>query len=162
LRLPFSRHPGRKIRIKVEIDTNPPAGSRFESAYITFPRTAAITVQALGSGFSTKSHALLCREYTKGRDWYDFLWYVSRKVAPEYDLLANALHQQGPWKGKKVQVTADWYLGAMRRRIEHIDWELARKDVSRFVAPAEQESVALWSSELFLYQLERMAEYLLG
>jgi len=77
LDLPFQRDRGKKIRVKLEVDANPPAGSRFESRYITFPMTAAITTQDLGSGFATKSHALLCRGYTKGRDWYDFLWYVS-------------------------------------------------------------------------------------
>jgi hypothetical protein len=48
----------------------------------------------------------------------------------------------------------------MRRRIEQIDWKVARKDVSRFVIPREQESIALWSSELFLNQLNRMMECL--
>ncbi len=162
LNLPFSRHPGRKIRIKLEIDTNPPEGSQFETGYITFPQTAAITVQALGSGFSTKSHALLCREYIKGRDWYDFLWYVMKKAVPDLDLLGSALYQKGPWEGRKVLLTADWYLRAMHRRIEEIDWETARNDVSRFVSPGEQESIVLWSRDLFLYQLDRLAEYMDG
>jgi hypothetical protein len=122
--------------------------------------TTAITTQTLASSFSTKSHALLCREYTKGRDWYDFLWYIEKKVAPELQLLANALDQQGPWAGKKVRVTADWYVEALRRRIEAIHWQEARDDVLRFVTEREQESIALWSRDLFLSQLERLAGYL--
>jgi predicted nucleotidyltransferase component of viral defense system len=160
LSLPFDRHPAKKIRIKLEIDTNPPAGSIFETRYITFPMTTAITTQTLASSFSTKSHALLCREYTKGRDWYDFLWYIEKKVAPELQLLANALDQQGPWAGKKVRVTADWYVEALRRRIEAIHWQEAQADVLRFVTEREQESIALWSRDLFLSQLERLAGYL--
>ena len=55
----------RKIRVKLEIDTNPPAGSTFQTAFISFPVTAAITSQSLKSGFGTKSHALLCRSTSR-------------------------------------------------------------------------------------------------
>jgi len=158
LDLPFSRQSTRKIRIKLELDTNPPEGSAFETRYITFPVTAAITTQTLESGFAGKSHALLCREYTKGRDWYDFLWYVSKKVVPRFTLLGNALEQQGPWAGRGVRVTADWYIAAMRARIEEIDWDAARNDVARFIVSSEQDSIALWKPDLFLYHLDRLAE----
>jgi predicted nucleotidyltransferase component of viral defense system len=162
LDLPFPRQRSRKVRIKLEVDTNPPAGSKFETHYIAFPVTSAVSTQTLASGFALKSHALLCREYAKGRDWYDFLWYVSRKVVPEFGLLGNALDQQGPWAGQKVCVTADWYLGAMRKRIEELDWAAARADVERFLPAREQEALVLWKPELFLYQLERLGESLKG
>ncbi len=68
----------RKIRIKLEIDTNPPAGSNYEMKYLDFPFVSSVTVQDLPSLFAGKLHALLCREYAKGRDWYDFIWYTSR------------------------------------------------------------------------------------
>lgn len=158
LNLPFGRQPSQKIRIKLEVDTNPPAGSLFETHYITFPVTAAITTQTIESGFASKSHALLCREYTKGRDWYDFLWYISKKVIPEFTLLGHALEQQGPWAGKKVRVSSDWYVDALRRRIEEIDWKTAKSDISRFVVSNEQESIALWSRDFFLYHLDRFAD----
>ena len=95
LALPFERPNPRKIRIKLEIDTNPPAGSAFQTSYITFPGVAAVTTQTLPSGFGTKAHALLYRRYVKGRDWYDFVWYTSRKIKPDLELLQNALFQQG-------------------------------------------------------------------
>ncbi len=160
LDLPFSRHPGRKIRIKLEIDTNPPAGSLYETRYITFPLAAAITTQTLESSFALKSHALLCRPYTKGRDWYDFLWYVAKRVVPEFGLLGNALDQQGPWADQKTHVTTDWYIAALRRRIEEIDWAAAKSDVSRFVLAREQEGVALWGRDLFGFQIGRLEEYM--
>jgi predicted nucleotidyltransferase component of viral defense system len=160
LGLPFQRDRRKKIRVKLEVDVNPPAGSRFESRYITFPMTAAITTQDLGSGFATKSHALLCRSYTKGRDWYDFLWYVSRKVVPDFQLFANALRQQGPWAGQTLEVTAAWYLEAMRARVVETDWEAARSDVGRFVPSRERPSLALWKPDLFLDQLDRLEDFL--
>ena len=73
LDLPFERHHARKLRIKLEIDTNPPAGSVFTTSYITFPVTAPLTTQTLESSFALKLHALLCRSYVKGRDWYDLV-----------------------------------------------------------------------------------------
>lgn len=158
--LPHSRRVGKKIRIKLEVDTNPPEGSTFETRYLAFPRVAAITTQTLESGFATKSHALLCRGYAKGRDWYDLLWYVARRAAPDLNLLRNALLQQGPWAGEPVQITPVWFVDALRARIDEIDWEEARADVARFVPASEQEGLDLWSRELFLFQVEQLAGYL--
>lgn len=158
--LPFPRDPRKKIRIKLEADTNPPRGSKWISQYITFPTTTAITTQDLPSAFATKSHALLCRSYTKGRDWYDFIWFVAKQVRPRFDLLQNAIQQQGPWAGQDIQVGADWYIETMRSRIDEIDWATARQDVSRFIPDREQESLDLWDTNLFQYHLHRLAEYL--
>jgi predicted nucleotidyltransferase component of viral defense system len=160
LDLPFTRHQAKKLKVKLEIDTNPPAGSTFETRYITFPTTAPVTAQTLESGFGTKSHALLCRGYTKGRDWYDLIWYASRGIVPNLLLLENALHQQGPWAGQGISVTPDWYLDSMRQRIEEIDWAEARRDVQRFLPAAEQQGLSTWSRELFIQQLERLAQVL--
>ena len=160
LDLPYTRRASKKIRIKLEVDTNPPAGAALETRYITFPMTAAVTAMDLSSGFGSKCHALLCRSYVKGRDWYDFLWYVSREVVPNLQLLANALDQQGLWSGQKLDVTGEWFLDAMKNQIEEIDWLTARKDVERFVVSREQGSLEAWSRDLFLQQLDVLAEVL--
>lgn len=160
LGLPYGRQAQRKIRVKLEIDTNPPEGSRFETSYISFPVTAPITVQSLASSFATKSHALLCRTYTKGRDWYDLIWYVGRRIEPNLGLLANALLQQGPWKNEKQEVTAAWLLNALRDKIGTIDWRVARSDVQRFLPTKEQAGLQVWSENFFLHQVTQMEGYL--
>jgi predicted nucleotidyltransferase component of viral defense system len=160
LDLPFSRHASRKIKIKLEIDTNPPAGSACETKYLTFPVVSAITTQTLECGFATKSHALLCRPYSKGRDWYDFVWYVGRRTGLSYRLLANALRQVGPWADRPIKVTRQWYLDAMRVRIGQIDWRQARADVARFVPAREQAGLRAWSVAFFVQLLEQLAAYL--
>jgi len=160
LDLPYSRDARRKIRIKLEIDTNPPEGSAFQTAFIGFPVTAAITVQSLESAFGTKSHALLCRRYIKGRDWHDLLWFISRQVAPDLLLLQNAIDQQGSWAGQHQVVTPEWYIESLRARIDAVDWAAARDDVIRFVPARDQEGVALWGQDLFRYHLDRLAQYL--
>jgi len=160
LELPFERRNPRKLRIKLEIDTNPPAGSSFQTSYITFPGIAALTTQALPSGFSTKAHALLCRRYVKGRDWYDFAWYIARKIKPDLELVRNALYQQGPWAGRKLAITPDWFLEHLAAVIDRIDWTEARADVQRFLPMTEQAGLDAWGRDFFAYQLEQLKRYL--
>jgi hypothetical protein len=159
LRLPFSRRPERKIRIRLEIDTNPPAGSVCETHYINFPRVAAITVQTLASSFAGKCHALLCRQYAKGRDWYDFAWYVARKTAVNFALLEQAIAQVGPWAGQNVKTDPTWLIARLKEKIGSIDWPVAREDVRRFIPARQQDSLELWKADYFLYLTERLREH---
>ncbi|MEI7832920.1 MAG: nucleotidyl transferase AbiEii/AbiGii toxin family protein [bacterium] len=154
--LPFERYQSRKIRIKLEIDTNPPAGSSFTTSYITFPTTTSLTTQSLESGFALKIHALLCRPYIKGRDWYDFVWYIARKVKPDLNLLGNALQQQGPWAGKHITVTMSWVQESLESAIRRIDWIAAQNDVQRFLPLNEQPGLQSWGVDFFLHYLLRM------
>jgi predicted nucleotidyltransferase component of viral defense system len=148
--------PFRKIRIKLEIDTNPPSGSETEIKYLDFPFVSSVTVQNKLSLFAGKVHALLCREYIKGRDWYDFLWYTSQGIKINFKFLASALKQQGPWKGHDIDVNLDWCMAELEKAIKAIDWKATAEDVRRFVRVAEQPSLNLWSTELFLAQLGKL------
>jgi len=157
--LPFGRQRTRKIRIKLEIDTNPPIGSSVETAYLMFPRPEPLVVQTLESGFALKLHALLCRTYVKGRDWYDFLWYVARRRAPNLLLLANALDQQGPWAGISPEVTHTWLFEQLSQKIDSIDWTVARDDVQRFLPHTEQDALRNWGRPMFQYHATQLKEY---
>jgi predicted nucleotidyltransferase component of viral defense system len=148
--------PLKKIRIKFEIDTNPPLGSGMEIKYVDFPFISSVIVQDKPSLFAGKIHALLCREYVKGRDWYDFLWYTSQDIEINYEFLSSALQQQGPWSGKDVQVDLKWCLEHLETKISSVDWEAARDDVHRFIKPAEMPSLELWTKDLFLSQLRKI------
>ena len=99
---------------------------------------------------------MLCRSYVKGRDWYDFVWYVARKTGPDPDLLRQALRQQGPWAGQTIAVTGHWVRENMEATIRRIDWPAARDDVQRFLPLREQEGLRAWSADFFLYHLARM------
>jgi hypothetical protein len=162
LQLPFGRHRARKIRVKLEVDTDPPAGSSVETAYLMFPRPEPLTVQTLESGFALKLHALLCRTYVKGRDWYDFLWYVARKIHPDLPLLANALEQQGPWAGSPPDVTHAWLAELLTKKIDAIDWSRARDDVQRFLPHTEQAALRNWENSMFRYHAQQLSEYTTG
>lgn len=140
----------RKIRIKIEVDTNPPLGSGFENKFLYFPFPFAATVQDLPSLFAGKSHALLCREYNKGRDWYDFIWYAGRKVPINFLLLSNALNQIGPWQGQGINVDMAWYRKEMEKKIISMEWDETKKELSRFLKPQSLDTLNLWSKEFFL------------
>lgn len=148
--------PQKKIRIKLEIDVNPPTGSGMEIKYVDFPFVSSVTVQDKPSLFAGKIHSLLCREYVKGRDWYDFLWYTSQEIGINYKFLSSALKQQGPWKNKDISVNLKWCLERLESRIASIDWVAAREDVRRFIRVIEQPSLELWGKELFMSQLRKI------
>ena len=149
--------PMRKMRIKLEIDTNPPDGATYETMYLDYPFPSAVCVFDLPSLYAGKLHALLCREYLKGRDWYDFVWYTALRTPANYTLFSSALNQIGPWKGKKIQADRAWCLERLQERINAIDWNQARQDVRRFVKSNELPSLGLWSVEFFIAQAAKLA-----
>lgn len=149
-----------KLKIKLEIDSNPPAGSTYELKYLDFPLPYSIKTEDIPSLFAGKCHALLCRDYTKGRDWYDFIWYVSRKSLINFPLLNNAIAQAGPWKGQDLNVTPAWFLQELKTKIIQTDWQAAKQDVARFLKPRELTTLELWSKEFFLSRLEKLSHNL--
>lgn len=148
--------PARALKIKLEVDTNPPDGAVSELKLHDFPIYFSVTTHDLPSLFAGKSHALLCRPYVKGRDWFDFLFYIARKAAINFDFLSSALDQAGPWKGRGVTVDRKWYQTQMSQRIKEIDWSKAKADVQRFLKPGDVRTLELWGSAFFLANLERL------
>lgn len=138
------------VNIKLEIDTNPPMGSGFETKVIRFPEPFSIVVQDLPSLFARKIHTLLCREYIKGRDWFDFVWYTSRKTEINLLNLQMALIQQGPWKGKEFNIDNHWVNEKLKEKVGTIDWEVAKKDVQPFLRDRQMRTLNLWSKDFFM------------
>jgi len=156
----MNAHPNKKLTIKLEIDCNPPVGSGFERSYLDFPVDFEVCHQDVSSNFSLKTHALLCRPYIKGRDWYDFGWYIAQGVTPNLALLKNALEQYGPWKGKSLNVDREWLVSALGEKISSIDWKDAAADVERFLKPVEQKSLKLWNERFYMSKLNKLDELL--
>ena len=150
--------PMRKLRIKLEVDTNPPSGASYDMPVLDYPFPAAVRIFDLPSLFAGKLHALLCRNYLKGRDWYDFIWYTARKTAINHELLSAALNQQGPWQGRAVKTDNAWCVEQLRAMIAKVDWTQARRDVQRFVKPHELPSLELWTREFFLQQCAKLGQ----
>jgi Nucleotidyl transferase AbiEii toxin, Type IV TA system len=158
LNLSFYRgQENQKLKIKLEIDVEPPADSGYEYTYLDFPLDYEVCHQDLSSNFSLKIHALLCRGYLKGRDWYDFNWYVKQGVSVNVLHLENALYQYGPWKDDNdISIDLTWLQQVLNNEIEGIDWKLAASDVERFLNAAEQKSLSLWSEHFFKQRVNEL------
>ncbi len=148
------------IKIKLEIDVNPPAGSSYATYYLDYPYPFSILCQDLPSLFASKCHALLCRKYNKGRDWFDFLWYISKNTPINYKLLANALFQTGPFKEQKIIINKDWIIQNLQLKINEIDWKTVRLDIETFLKPEDQKYIENWNETLFSNMLKKLAAFL--
>jgi len=147
---------GQKQHIKLEIDINPPSGSGFEYTYRDFPVDFEVCHQDLSSNFALKIHALLCRAYLKGRDWYDFNWYIKNRVEPNLSLLQAALVQYGPWEGQPLKIDRQWLKHELSNKISSINWKQAAADVERFMNKTEKDSLKLWSEGFFAQKANRL------
>lgn len=159
LNLKFYRgrtHPA--LKIKMEVDVNPPEGSGFTYSFLDFPLDFSVCHQDLASNLALKIHALLCRPYVKGRDWYDFNWYAKQRIQPNIPHLRAALHQYGPWKAERPDIGIDWMRRALEEKIANIDWKATASDVERFLGPAERQSLTLWGEEFFRRKVQQMLD----
>lgn len=148
----------RKIQIKFEVDINPPEGANIVADYLSFPTQFMIMTYDLPSLMAGKVHALLCRPYTKGRDWYDFLWYAGQKIQINTVLLNNALEQMGPWKDQSIQISDDWIHEQLLLKVKSIDWNAAKHDVEKFLKPEKQKALSLWSEDFFVRMTNKLFE----
>ena len=144
------------IKIKLEIDVNPPAGSLYETHYLDYPYPFSVVCQDLSSLFAGKCHSLLCRNYNKGRDWFDFFWYISKKTPLNYRLLTSAMFQAGPFAGKEIQIDRDWVVRNLLLKINRLDWKAIRLDIEPFLKPEEQKYIENWNKELFAGLLKKL------
>ena len=133
-----------KLTVKLEVDTNPPAGWQTEQHIQRSDYgLAALVSYNLPSLFAGKLHALSCRKYTKGRDWYDVVWYLANKppVEPNIVLLTNALIQS--------QGEAAWDGSLWRRKLAErfgqLDLDAVRQDIAPFLE--RKEELALFETE---------------
>ena len=128
----FSQHPAAALKIKLEVDTNPPAGAGLAVTVVDRFGPLRLQHHDLPSLFAGKIAAVVARPYTKGRDLYDLMWYLTREppLAPNHALLVNALQQTAP--GAVALAQADWR-EAVREHLAAVDWLDARKDVAPFL-----------------------------
>jgi predicted nucleotidyltransferase component of viral defense system len=120
-----------KLSIKIEIDSNPPGGAETVRTVINRHFMFALRHHSLSSLMAGKVHALLTRPYAKGRDWYDLLWYLSRRppTEPNRSLLRNALNQT---QGEGAVSGADWQ-SVLYEKTKTMDFRKILQDVEPFL-----------------------------
>jgi hypothetical protein len=132
----LSQHENEIISIKVEVDTNPPAGASLAITTIRHYSTLRIQHHDQASLLAGKIHAVLQRRFDKGRDMYDLLWYFSDRTWPPPNLvmLNNALAQT-EWKGEKL--TQDNWKTFLLEKLRTVQWSQIQNDVRPFVENTE-------------------------
>lgn len=142
---------GQKLAVKCEVDTRPPVGAVETVSPVTGAHLYTVRHYDLPSLFAGKLHAVLYRQFTKGRDLYDFLWYVGKNVQVNLALLSNAASQT---QGKPVHFTADTLREALTARFRNTDFSRARRDVEPFVQ--DPETLRMFDAPVFLSAVERV------
>jgi len=130
--LGLSHHRSEVLAIKIEVDTNPPAGASLTTSVVRRHITLQLQHHDRASLLAGKLHAFLQRSYVKGRDLYDLLWYLSDPdwPAPNLILLNNALQQTG-WKGQTLN--EDNWRVEVRKRLKAVEWQSVVNDVRPFL-----------------------------
>ena len=144
----------KRIKVKLEVDVLPPPGLRTEMKLLLRPSSRWIRAYDLPGLFAGKVHAVLFRKWKtriKGRDWYDFAWYVARGVALDLPHLRARAAQTDP---DVDLLTPDALAAALDARIDAIDFAAARLDVEPFVL--DSSALSIWSRDYFKAVVRQM------
>jgi predicted nucleotidyltransferase component of viral defense system len=140
---------GQVLKIKLEVDTDPPPGFSTETKYLLQPIPFAVRVYALPDLFAGKMHAILCRKWktrVKGRDWYDLVWYAAHHPQLHLSHLEQRMRQSGHWKNNEA-LSAESFNTLIHDAIERLSVDQARREVEPFVS--NPDSLEVWSRDFF-------------
>lgn len=128
--LGISRLKNQILSIRLEVDTNPPHGGRLETMVVNKTYLFTVRYFDLPSLFATKICACFYRRYTKGRDFYDFLWYMGKRIKPNYPLLNAAIAQA---TNQSLDVSEENIQKFLLERLKDVDFKSAARDIERFL-----------------------------
>lgn len=135
------------IKIKFEIDTNPPEKASFETKMRLLPSPYSARLYDMPSLFAGKIHAVLCRGWqnrVKGRDLYDYIFYLQNSAKVNLPHL-NARLKQTNLESKDF--TIDEIKTMLCDKFDNIDYTRAKEDVKPFIK--DVKSLDIWSAEFF-------------
>jgi hypothetical protein len=150
-------HRNQVLKIKVEVDTDPPLDFATESKFLLQPIPFAVRTYTLPSLFAGKMHVLLFRKWgrrVKGRDWYDLVWYVAKGIPLDLRHLSARMRQTGHWDSAAILSEED-FRACLGECIANLDVDAARADVEPFLK--NRDSVAVWSTAFFSQLAERVS-----
>lgn len=136
----------KSVKIKIEVDKQPPMGFTTEQKLLLLPQSFMTRCFTLPDLFAGKMHALVYRAWknrVKGRDWYDFEWYIRNRVPLDFRHLKERAMQ---FNNEKI--SKDSFLDKLKGRLATADIEQVKADVLPFIKrPQELE---IWSNDYFL------------
>ena len=150
-------HSGKKIKIKLEIDINPPLKFQIQAYTLLLPTTFNIIAMTLPSLYAGKLHALLFRNWktrVKGRDWYDFEWYIKRGVKVNLEHLQERMIESGDIDRNDL-LTKEKLKALLKDKIDTLDIQKAKQEVQVFIK--DHSVLDFWSKEYFYLLVDRMA-----
>ncbi len=147
--------PKEQFQIKFEVDTDPPASASFEYKTSLRPIPFQVRLYDEPSLFAGKLHALLCRKWkqrVKGRDFYDYLWYLSRNTSVNIEHLQKRMEQTGHWNPTK-KLTLSKLKELLIEKFNTTDFLQAKTDVKPFIR--DSRSLELWAPNFFIEATEK-------
>lgn len=147
----------RLLKIKLEVDTDPPLGFNTEEQLLLQPYSFYVKCFSLPDLFAGKLHAVLFRQWqqrVKGRDWFDLEWYARQGIPLHLEHLAERARQSGHWPHDQP-FTAATLQTLLAERITRLDFANARMDIERFIS--DPEPLAIWSADYFHQLASRIA-----
>ena len=141
-------HTDKTVKIKFEVDTRPPLGFAAEEKLLMQPYSFYVKCFSPADLFAGKMHALLFRNWktrVKGRDWFDFEWYVRNGIPMNLSHFVISARQSGHLHEETLSEMG--FRELLERRIDALDVATAVKDVSRFVR--DVKVLEIWSRDYF-------------
>jgi len=142
-------HGGEKIRVKIEIDINPPPFATTETSYRLLPFPFEVKVYDKPSLFAGKLHAVIARNWksrVKGRDFYDYVFYLSTNTSVNLKHLESRLKQTNSMDENTI-LTRELLIDILNERFDKIDFDKAKRDVQPFIK--NMGNLDIWSSSFF-------------
>lgn len=137
------------IKIKIEVDTQPPLGFSTEPKLLLLPFSFMVRCYTLPDLFAGKTHALLFRNWknrVKGRDWYDFEWYVRNDIPLGFEHFLERAAQTHNFINETL--TPPIFKEMLKKRISETDINLVKNDVRPFIK--NQSEIDIWTTDYFL------------
>lgn len=136
------------LKIKIEVDTKPPLGFETEEKLLLKPSSFYVKCFSIENLFAGKMHALLFRKWgnnVKGRDWFDMEWYIRKGVKLNLEHFKMRAVDSRDWE--KETRTEDEFRELLNQRIETVNFEIAKNDISRFIP--DPKVLDIWSENYF-------------
>lgn len=136
------------MKVKIELDTDPPLSFETEQKLLTEPYPFYVTSMSLPCLFAGKIHALVYRAWqrrVKGRDWYDFEWYVRKNIPLSFTHLRERIHEfTGEWLDQAA------FMQQLNDKLANTSIDMVKKDVMPFLYGRSPRELDFWSNEYFL------------